>query len=449
MLGEWALTPETLYLAQSPTIPLTALGRVRNILGGAAGNFVEWFDWFAYVAFAIYFSGAIFPGGDQTSQLLATYLPFTLGFLARPVGAYIMGVYADSAGRKAALTLSVFMMCAASLAMGLMPTHAQAGVWAPIILTIARITQGLSVGGEYGASATYVSEMSTRKHRGFWSGFLYVTVIAGQLSAVLVLILLQNVLTDGQLHAWGWRIPFIIGAALAVIVFWIRRRLHETQSFESTSPVERGKNMMLFTKYPRETLIIFLITAGGGTAFYFYTTYMKDFLVNSAAGPTGSGFSKEQAALITTALLISFMVMQPIIGWLSDRIGRKVTLVASFGLGAVVAYPALSMIMRATTASEVVLWSALPLLALSGYTSISAIVKAELFPAHVRALGVAVPYAIAQALFGGNVASIALVLKKSGHETVTFIVIAALLGIGLVTALAMRDSKKHSMILED
>ena len=203
--------------------------RLKNILGGSAGNFVEWFDWFAYSAFALYFSRAFFPAGDQTAQLLGTAAIFAVGFIARPVGALLFGIYADRAGRRAALTLSVAMMCVGSLLIALIPTGL--GLLSPALLLLARVLQGLSVGGEYGASATYISEMAERTRRGFWSGFLYVTLIGGQLAAMLLLVLLQNVLTEAQLYAWGWRIPFVVGALLAVVVWWIRRGIHETRSF--------------------------------------------------------------------------------------------------------------------------------------------------------------------------------------------------------------------------
>lgn len=444
-----AETGVTSDLSPAGAVGLTPWQRLKNIFGGSAGNFVEWFDWFAYVSFAIYFSSAMFPEDDQTTQLLKTYLPFALGFIARPLGAYAMGKYADRAGRKAALTLAVSLMCAGSLLIALIPTGTGLPMLAPILLTVARIAQGLSVGGEYGASATYVSEMATRKHRGFWSGFLYVTIIAGQLVAVLLLVLLQNILTDAQLYAWGWRIPFVIGALMAVVVFWMRRRMDESPSFAAADPKDRGKAMMLFTKYPKESAMIFVLTAAGGSGFYFYTSYLKDFLVNSAAGPAGEGFSKDTAALISTALLVCFMFLQPLVGWVSDKVGRRAVLIGGYGLSAIIAYPVITALLNATSPIQVFFLGLLPLLGLTAYTSISAIVKAELFPAHVRALGVAVPYAVAQALFGGNVGALALWLKRIGQENVMFIIIAVLFAAGFAVAVMMRDTRRHSLILED
>jgi MHS family alpha-ketoglutarate permease-like MFS transporter len=441
-------TGEILGVAPAPKT-LSAGQRLKNILGGAAGNFVEWFDWFTYVSFAIYFSSAIFPGGDQTTQLLQVYLAFALGFIARPIGAYVMGLYSDHAGRRAAMKLSVALMCSGSLVVGLTPTFADAGILSPAILSVGRVIQGLSVGGEYGASATYISEMSTRQSRGFWSGFLYVTIIMGQLSAMLLLVAMQQFLTEAQLSEWGWRVPFLVGAVLALVVYFIRSRVHESASFTKGAKTEsRSRTMMLFLKYPRETLMIILFTAAGGSGFYFFTSYMKDFLINSSAGPDGKGFGKEDAALIATGLLVCFMFLQPAVGALSDRIGRKVVLAVSFGVGAVLAYPISVALLNATSALEAFLLGLVPLVFLAGYTSISAIIKAELFPAHVRTLGVALPYAVAQAIFGGNVATTALALKKAGNETIMFVIIAVLLAVGCIVAILMRDTHKHSLIAE-
>jgi flagellar motor component MotA/uncharacterized integral membrane protein len=230
---------------------MTPAQRLRNILGGSAGNFVEWFDWFAYSAFAIYFSRAFFPAGDQTAQLLSAAAIFAVGFIARPVGALLFGMYADRAGRRTALTLSVAMMCGGSLMIALIPTGL--GLLSPALLLVARLLQGLSVGGEYGASATYISEMAERTQRGFWSGFLYVTLTGGQLAALLLQVLLQQALSEQQLYAWGWRIPFVVGALLAVVVWWIRRGIHETHSFTQADVPERerGRAFALFAQYPK------------------------------------------------------------------------------------------------------------------------------------------------------------------------------------------------------
>jgi len=422
---------------------MTAWRRLKNILGGSAGNFVEWFDWFVYASFAIYFSKAFFPDGNQTVQLLNTWFVFAGGFLARPVGAFLFGMYADRAGRRTALTLSVALMCAGSLMIALIPVGFD--FLSPSLLVVARLIQGLSLGGEYGASATYVSEMATRQHRGFWSGCLYVTLVGGQLAAVVTLVLLQIILTEEQLYAWGWRIPFVVGAFLAVVVYWIRRGIDETQSFKSEdTPVrDRGRSFLLFTKYPKETAIVVILTAGGGVAFYTFTIYMQQFLVNT------TGFTKDSASRLMTLVLVTFLFLQPLVGWISDKIGRKPTLAASFGGSALLAVPVLSAIATATSAMTVYFLLLLPIVFLSGYTSISAIIKAELFPTHVRALGVALPYALAQAVFGGNAATAALAFKNAGNEAGYFWLFTGLLVISFVVALLMRDTGRYSQIRED
>ncbi|MEA3108663.1 MAG: transporter, family, alpha-ketoglutarate permease [Gammaproteobacteria bacterium] len=420
--------------------------RLRAILGGSAGNLVEWYDWYTYSATALYFAPVFFPKGDQTAQLLQTAAVFAVGFFARPVGAWVMGRYSDRAGRKAALTLSVAMMCGGSLVIALTPGAARIGVMAPIILLSARIFQGLSLGGEYGASATYMSETAGRAHRGFWSSFNYVTLIGGQLVALAVLIVLQRMLPAPEMAEWGWRIPFAIGAGLAVVAFWLRLRMRESQSFLSTDApaAERGSPRLLLLHYPRETLTILGLTAGGSMIFYVYTTYMQKFLTNTA------GFSKADATELSAATLIAFMVAQPLCGWLSDRIGRKSMLLIAFGGGALITWPVMTRL--AATGGSIRVAFLLILAAVlfeSAYTSISAVVKAELFPTNLRSLGVALPYALANALFGGTAEYVALWFKSAGAESGFYIYASVLSAVSFLAALTMRDTRIHSRILED
>ena len=423
---------------------LTPLQRMRAILGGSAGNLVEWYDWFAYASFSIYFAGVFFPEGDQTAQYMKTAAVFALGFLARPVGAWLMGLYADRAGRRAALSLSVGLMCLGSLIIALAPGYAQIGIAAPAILLTARILQGLSVGGEYGASATYMSEMAGKKRRGFWSSFQYVTLIMGQLAAATVLVVLQQTLDKDQLEDWGWRIPFLIGALLAVVVFWIRRNLDESASFKAAQlEGKRATTMLLFAKYPRETAIIMGLTAAGSLGFYAYTTYMLKFLVNTA------GFTKEAAGAVNFATLVGFMLAQPLFGWLSDKVGRKTMLIIAFGGGALAAVPVFTLVGATNSMGIAFALIMATLLVQSAYTSISAVVKAELFPAHCRALGVALPYALANAVFGGTAEYVALWFKREGMESGFYLYVAGVMTMALLISIFMRDTGKHSLIRED
>lgn len=429
----------------APPPPLTTGQRLRAILGGSAGNLVEWYDWSTYIFFTVYFASHFFPEGDQTVQLLKAAAVSAVGFLARPLGAWLMGVYADRAGRRAALTLSVSMMCLGSLVIALTPTYAQVGALAPAILLAARVLQGLSVGGEYGASATYLSEVAGRKRRGFWSSFQYVTLIAGSLTAQGMVVLLQQVMPEADLKAWGWRIPFVIGAVLAVVVFWIRTGIHESQGFENARKEgeNRGRTMLLFVKHPRETLMVMGLTAGGSLAYYVYTSYMQKFLINT------SGFSKAVASQTMLLALFCFMLMQPAVGWLSDRVGRKPLLLFAFGGGMIATWPILSAIAGTTN-----IWVAFALIMIaltfqSGYSAISGLFKAELFPAHIRALGVALPYALANSIFGGSAEPVALGFKKAGHESWFYLYVTVILAVGLLTVIFMPDTRKTSTITED
>lgn len=424
-----------------PTLPRR--DRLKAIVGGSAGNLVEWYDWYAYAAFTLYFAPHFFPSDDPTAELLGAAAVFAVGFLMRPLGAWIMGVYADRHGRKRGLALSVTLMCAGSLLIAVAPTYEQAGIAAPAILVLARLMQGLSVGGEYGASATYLSEMAGRDRRGFFSSFQYVTLIGGQLVAIGVLIVLQSAMSEAALDAWGWRIPFAIGAALAVVVFWIRRGLAETQSFRNAEGAGQSGLLALFRRHPREAATVMLLTAGGTLAFYAYSIYMQKFLVNT------SGFDRETAARINGGTLFVFMLLQPLAGALSDRIGRKPLLIGFGVAGVVFTYPlfaALERVRDPVTAFLLVLGG---LVIVTGYTSINAVVKAELFPAHIRALGVALPYALANTIFGGTAETVALLFKDAGWERGFYWYVTAMIGVSLIVYVRMRDTRTASAIAED
>jgi len=421
-------------------------GRLKNIIGGSAGNLVEWFDWYVYSAFALYFAPAFFPKGDQTAQLLQTAAIFAVGFFVRPIGAWLMGIYADHRGRKAGLTLSVSLMCLGSLIIAVAPTYAQAGLASPAILLVARMVQGLSLGGEYGSSATYMSEIADRERRGFWSSFLYVTIIGGQLTALALLVSLQAILGEAAMQDWGWRIGFAAGAVLAIVVFFIRRGLDETLSYENvaTTPARRSSSIRnLFRDHPREALLVIAITAGGTASFYAYTIYLQKFLANTA------GFDRATASQIMTVALAIMLLIQPLAGKLSDIVGRR-PLMIFFGVtGMVFTYPIFATLAHAGSVGAAFALVMAALVMVTGYTSINAIVKAELFPTDIRALGVALPYAIANTIFGGTAEYIALWLKNIGHERWFYIYVSLLCAIYLVAVLRMRETKVTSQILED
>jgi MFS transporter, MHS family, alpha-ketoglutarate permease len=414
--------------------------RLKAIFTGSIGNLVEWYDWYAYAAFALYFAPVFFPKGNPTAQLLDTAAIFAVGFLMRPVGGWLFGSIADRAGRKTSMTLSVLLMSAGSLMIALAPSFATAGVLSPIILVTARLLQGLSVGGEYGTSATYLSEISTKGKRGFYSSFQYVTLIGGQLIALGVQMLLQKVfLTSEQLHEWGWRIPFVIGAALSLFALIIRRHMQET-IVVTKKDAKRGSVITLLKEHPRAVLTVVGLTMGGTLAFYTYTTYMQKFLVNTVH------LSKERSTQLTFWLMLIYAGMQPLFGMLSDKIGRKPLLLGFGILGVLCTVPILTAISHTTTEWSAFVLILAALIIVSGYTSINAVVKAELFPAEVRALGVGLPYALTVAIFGGTAEYIALYFKKIGHEPLFYWYVTGCILVSLIVYAVVRDTKHTSHI---
>lgn len=413
--------------------------RTRSLLAGSAGNLVEWYDWYAYAAFSIYFAPAFFPSGDLTAQLLNTAGIFALGFLVRPLGGWLLGWYADLRGRRAALTLSVLLMCSGSFVIAVLPGYESIGAAAPILLVLARLLQGLSVGGEYGTSATYLSEIAPADRRGFYSSFQYVTLILGQLLALAVLLVLQYwLLSERELERWGWRIPFLIGAALAVVVAVLRRDMAESKAFTASQRVRRPLREL--ARHPRAIAIVFGLTLGGTVSFYTYTTYMQKFLVNTA------GFDKPVATGICALALLLFLPLQPLIGALSDRIGRRPVLIA-FGVGATISTVPLMSVLGSTSSTAAAFVLVLfALVIVSGYTAVNAVVKAELFPTEVRALGVGLPYALAVALFGGTAEYVALWFKSSGYEAGFYWYVTACAALSLIVYVVVPDTRRTSRL---
>ena len=434
------------FEAQTTAAPVRLHKRIVSILGGSAGNLIEWYDFHVYVAFSLFFAKQFFPGEAPGVQMLNAAGVFALGFLLRPVGSWVFGIYADRHGRRAALSLCVTLMCLGSLLIAICPTYAQVGIAAPGLLLAARMVQGLSLGGEYGASSVYLSEISSAKHRGFFSSFNYVTLIMGQLLATLLLLIMQQfLLTPAQLSSWGWRIPFLIGAACSLIAYRLRRNIDETASFTADArhrPRLARPTFALF-KHPREMALVMGMTVGGTTAFFTYTVYMHRFLSNSV------GLSHDQTTLVSSATLFFFMLLQPLFGALSDKIGRKPFLFSFGVLGTLGTVPILTRLTQTHDA-----WTAFALLAtalviVSGYTSVNSIVKAEMFPVHIRVLGVGLPYTIATSLFGGSAEYVGLWFKQGGHETFYFYYVSACIFCTFVTTFFLREERGKSALDAD
>lgn len=405
--------------------------RIFAIVGASSGNLVEWFDFYVYAFCAIYFAPAFFPSDDPTVQLLNTAGVFAAGFLMRPIGGWIFGRLADRHGRKHSLMISVLMMCAGSLLIACLPTYASIGTWAPALLLFARLVQGLSVGGEYGTTATYMSEVALRGQRGFFASFQYVTLIGGQLLAVLVVVILQQLLTEQELRDWGWRIPFVVGAVAALVSLMLRRSLKETSSAEARQDKDAGSIGGLLRNHGGAFITVLGYTAGGSLIFYTFTTYMQKYLVNTA------GMNAKSASFVMTGALFLYMCMQPLFGMLSDRIGRRNSMLLFGALGTLFTVPLLMALKTVSSPFMAFVLVTLALCIVSFYTSISGLVKAEMFPPHVRALGVGLAYAIANAVFGGSAEYVALGLKTMGMENTFYWYVTAMMAVAFLFSLRL------------
>ena len=409
------------------------------IIGGSIGNLVEWYDFYTYSYGALYFAPIFFPAQDRTSQLLAAAGVFAAGFLMRPLGGWVFGRLADTRGRRAALILSVVLMCGGSLLIAITPSYASIGIAAPAILLIARMAQGLSVGGEYGTSATYMSEMAVAGHRGFYASFQYVTLIGGQLLALLVMVILQAVLSPREMRDWGWRIPFAVGAAAALVAMMLRRSLAESTTEEARHKKEAGSLSALWPHW-RALLIVFGLTAGGTLTFYTFTTYMQKYLVNTA------GIQAQSANLVMTGALVIYMLAQPAFGALSDKIGRRASLRCFGVLSVLSTVPLLNALGAVSSPSSAFVLVMSALLMTSFYSSCGGLVKAELFPTEVRALGVGLSYAVANAIFGGTAEYAALQLKSWGIEAYFPWYVTVLCATTLTAALWMPDTSREGYL---
>ncbi|TFW27625.1 MFS family transporter [Duganella callida] len=411
--------------------------RVFAIISASSGNLVEWFDFYVYSFASIYFASQFFPSGNATAEFLKSAAVFAVGFLMRPIGGWMFGRIADRVGRKKSMVISVLMMCAGSLAIAVLPTYASIGVAAPLLLLVIRMFQGLSVGGEYGTTATYMSEVALRGQRGFFSSFQYVTLIGGQLLAVLTVVILEQFLNEAELKAWGWRVPFVVGAVAALVSLMLRRTLHETSKAEDLNNKEAGTLSSIFKHHRAAFLTVLGYTAGGSLIFYTFTTYMQKYLVNTAGIPT-----KTASAVMTCALFV-YMCMQPLFGMLADRIGRRHSMMLFGGLGTLATYPILEILRGNHNVYVAFALIAVALAIVSLYTSISGLVKAEMFPPEVRALGVGLSYAIANAIFGGSAEFVGLSFKNLGHENWFFIYVTVMMVIAFLVSMRLPKTPSY------
>ena len=416
---------------------------IWNTIRGSSGNLVEWYDVYVYTVFATYFEGQFFDTADKNSTIYV-YAIFAVTFVTRPIGSWFFGRFADRRGRRTALTFSVSLMALCSMVIALAPSRASIGAAAPVILILARLVQGFATGGEYGTSATYMSEAATRERRGFLSSFQYVTLVGGHVLAQFTLLIILTVFDDDQVHEFGWRIGFAVGGVAAIVVFWLRRTMDESLSEEHLEAIKTGQDResgsmrALFTQYWKPLLLCFLITLGGTVAFYTYS-------VNAPAiVKTAYGSQAMTATWINLAGLIFLMLLQPVGGIISDRVGRKPLLVW-FGVGGLFyTYVLITYLPQTRSPALSFLLVAVGYVILTGYTSINALVKSELFPAHVRALGVGVGYALANSMFGGTAPLIYQALKARDQVPLFIAYVTVCIAVSLVVYLFFIKNKAET-----
>lgn len=432
--------------ASNAARPASLRRSVSNTLKGSAGNLVEWFDVYVYSVFAVYFESQFFSPDDRNSTLYVWAI-FAATFLMRPIGAWYFGRFADRFGRRLALTVSVSVMAGCSFLIAISPTAEQIGIWAAVLLLIARLIQGFATGGEYGASATYMSEAAIPGRRGFLSSFHYVTLVGGHVLAQATLLAMLLMLDTSQISEWGWRVAFGIGGVAAIVVFWLRRTMDESLESDSIHEARTGGAQAsgsireLFVNQWRPLLLCFLITAGGTVAFYTYSVNGPKMIQTAFAGD-----DIMVGTLINLGLLTFLMVLQPIGGWLSDSVGRK-SLLVFFGIGGVLyTWYLVTALPQQTSALSAFIILGIGFIILTGYTSINAVVKAELFPTHVRALGVGLGYALANSAFGGTAPLLYQAALKS-DQVIAFVVYAtAIIAVSLVVYVFFLKNKDQNWL---
>lgn len=409
---------------------------LKAIIAGSIGNLMEWYDWGVYGFFAPFFAAQFFPSHVPIVSLLLTFLTFALGFFMRPIGGLLLGAYGDRHGRRNALTLTILIMAGGSLLIGISPGFSSIGLAAPVILIIARLAQGLSAGGEFGGSSAFLVEYSPPGRRAFIGSWQQVSVGAGTVVASATAALLSGIMAHDAITSWGWRIPFLLGACFALFGLYLRLSVRDTPTFETLEEkheIARSPILEALRRYPWESLRVVGITLAGTLTYYMWLLYMPTYV------HTVTGMPLSVALRINLVCLIIFVCLIPFMALLSDRIGRKAVM-ATFAIGYVVlTYPLFLIVGNSVIAVFVV--ELVGIFFLSMFSGSIATVMAEQFPARVRTVGIAFPYALAVAIFGGTAPAITTYLVSLHNNIgVAFYVIVAA-AISAVVYLTMPETK--------
>lgn len=414
--------------------PVPAQSHAKTLTQIGIGNALEWFDWTIYAIFAGFFASQFFDSTDPVSAVLSTLAVFAVGFFARPFGGFVFGWIGDRSGRRTAMTASVGTAAAGSILIGVSPTYGQIGVGASILLLFARLAQGLAHGGELPSAQTYLSEVAPARRRGLWSSFIYVSGTTGITAGTLLGALLASTLSDHAMEVWGWRVPFLIGGVLGFYALVMRRKMAETQAFEGTvagrgtESVNRTPVWVSLVQHRKQALQVIGVTVGLTVVYYAWAIAAPGFAMTR-------GVDKSDALWAGVAANLVFIAVLPAWGALSDRIGRKRVLLIGFAGLAAAIFPLNAVL--GDTPVQLGVTMALALVLIAGPASIVPAVFAELFPTHIRTMGVGVAYSIAVATFGGTVPY--LQTWVAGHIGLpafnAYVVAALLVSVAVVTTL--------------
>ncbi|MFF5566991.1 MFS transporter [Streptomyces sp. NPDC012623] len=430
-------SPQAGPAATAATAAHRLSGKQRKaIIAGTIGNTVEWVDWALYSIFVKIIADEFFPRGDGAVALLSTLAVFAVGFVMRPVGAAVLGVYADRHGRKKGLTLTVGLMAGAAFVIALTPSYSSIGVISPLILLLARLIQGFSAGGEFGSSSAFLVESAARGRRAFAGSWQQVSVAGGVLIASLLGTVATSALSEEALHSWGWRVAFVLGGLLGLIGLWLRVSVEDTESFTEARGTGRTRSNPLkamFVEHPGAALRVAGITIAGTLTYYIWVNYLPTY-----ANLT-TGIPLKTALLSQTLCLVVFVVALPFVGLLSDRIGRKPTMAAFAGGFVVLAWPLLHLLDGSFLSLFLVQLTGM--LLVLGYSANCAVIMAEQFPPEVRATGIALPYALAVAVFGGTAPYLTTWLHESGHSDLLWVYVSAASLISFLVYITMPETK--------
>ncbi|MDQ0921684.1 MHS family alpha-ketoglutarate permease-like MFS transporter [Pseudarthrobacter sp. W1I19] len=392
----------------------------KTIVGTGIGNAVEWYDWAIYATFTPFIASQLFSKADPASAVLSTLAIFAVGFVARPFGGFLFGWIGDRVGRKTSMTLAVGLASLGSLMIGIAPTFASIGAWASLMLLVARLVQGLAHGGELPSSQTYLSEMAPKERRGFWATLIYTSGTVGILFGTLLGAVLNMALSTEAMNAWGWRIPFLIGAALGLYALIMRSRLHETEAFESESVREkRAPIWPQIVRHRKQALQVIGLTVGLTVIYYIWGVVAPSYAT------TALKIDRGEALWAGVVGNIVFIAALPVWGKLSDRIGRKKVL-WSGAIGSAVMHFPMTWLLK-DSAWQLAVSMSVMLIFIAASAAIVPAVYAELFPTSIRTVGVGVPYSICVALFGGTAPYLQQWLGTTLHMPDLFNVYAVLL----------------------